>query len=260
MGFENFFRKKALIMIHKNNLRTHKNNFSCRGQVSVLFAALIPLLFLVLGVVLDLGWYYLNVSRLQNAADAAAVAGASAIIEDKENFSGYKKVMLVKKYPARASNEYRTGTAAELQTIQKGNAIAEKYVNKNLSGASYESNFDAWTKTQIQSEQKLYEKDDNLYYVVKLSEEIKHFFLSGWFDDMIAPVTSVALISKRIISSDELSVVEDIEIPDVPGMSSSNADSNIPSVPEKPESNLTLIFNANGGSFGDNTDQSSKKP
>ena len=33
-----------------------------------------PIFLLLVGVVLDLGWYYLNVSRLQNAADAAAVA------------------------------------------------------------------------------------------------------------------------------------------------------------------------------------------
>ncbi|MBQ3336340.1 MAG: pilus assembly protein, partial [Selenomonadaceae bacterium] len=47
-----------------------------RGQVLVFYALLIPFLFLCIGVGLDLGWYYLNVSRLQNAADAAALAGA----------------------------------------------------------------------------------------------------------------------------------------------------------------------------------------
>ncbi|MBR0290161.1 MAG: pilus assembly protein, partial [Selenomonadaceae bacterium] len=51
-------------------------HFKQRGQVLVLYALLIPLLFLFAGVGLDLGWYSLNVSRLQNAADAAALAGA----------------------------------------------------------------------------------------------------------------------------------------------------------------------------------------
>ena len=41
-----------------------------RGQVSILFALLMPIFLLFVGVALDLGWYYLNVSRLQNAADA----------------------------------------------------------------------------------------------------------------------------------------------------------------------------------------------
>ena len=35
-----------------------------RGQVMILYALLIPLMFLFVGVGLDLGWYYLNVSRL----------------------------------------------------------------------------------------------------------------------------------------------------------------------------------------------------
>ena len=48
-----------------------------RGQVLALYVVLIPFLFLFVGVGLDLGWYYLNVSRLQNAADAAVLAGAN---------------------------------------------------------------------------------------------------------------------------------------------------------------------------------------
>ena len=46
-----------------------------------LYGLLIPFLLLVVGVGLDLGWYYLNVSRLQNAADAAALAGAQALVK-----------------------------------------------------------------------------------------------------------------------------------------------------------------------------------
>jgi len=42
----------------------------------LLFAFLIPVFIFALGAGLDFGWYYLNVSRLQNAADAAVVAGA----------------------------------------------------------------------------------------------------------------------------------------------------------------------------------------
>ena len=55
-----------------------------RGQVLVFYALLIPLLFLFAGVGMDLGWYYLNVSRLQNAADAAVLAGAYKLVEQDE--------------------------------------------------------------------------------------------------------------------------------------------------------------------------------
>ena len=39
-----------------------------RGQVLVFYALLLPTLFMFVGAAADFGWYYLNVSRLQNAA------------------------------------------------------------------------------------------------------------------------------------------------------------------------------------------------
>ena len=56
-------------------------NFWQRGQALLLYVLLIPLLILAVGVGIDLGWYYLNVSRLQNAADAAALAGAQELVK-----------------------------------------------------------------------------------------------------------------------------------------------------------------------------------
>ena len=55
-----------------------------RGQVAVFYALVIPIFLFVAGVGLDLGWYYLNVSRLQNAADASALAGARTIIDSNQ--------------------------------------------------------------------------------------------------------------------------------------------------------------------------------
>ena len=57
-----------------------------RGQVLVLYALLMPIFILVIGAGLDLGWYYLNVSRLQNAADAAVLAGAHKLRDDHDIF------------------------------------------------------------------------------------------------------------------------------------------------------------------------------
>ena len=77
-----------------------KNSFARRGQVMVLFALLIPIILLFVGLALDLGWYYLNVSRLQNAADAAALAGAHTIIDS--NSTKFKDLapVLVERLPA----------------------------------------------------------------------------------------------------------------------------------------------------------------
>ena len=186
--------------------------FKQRGQVAILFALMMPIFILMLGVVLDLGWYYLNVSRLQNAADAAAIAGAKTII-NSENFSSYKNVTLVGKYPGKVSNEYRANDIYELTAIENGNTVANEYVAKNLS--SNENNIiNSWTKSEVGTEEGLYTKGDNLYYVVKLKEEIRHFFLPGWFDDMTAPVTAVALLSKTAVS--DATADPTPSMPDVP--------------------------------------------
>ena len=72
-----------------------------RGQVAVLYALLIPILLFLGGVGLDIGWYYLNVSRLQNAADAAVLVGANKLIEEHDTFKDKNyKAKLVNKYPA----------------------------------------------------------------------------------------------------------------------------------------------------------------
>ena len=62
-------------------MRSKIFNKQC-GQAAILYALLVPILILVGGVGLDLGWYYLNVSRLQNAADAAVLAGGRTLLED----------------------------------------------------------------------------------------------------------------------------------------------------------------------------------
>ena len=94
MKFGSFFAKKF----------PSKNDSRQFGQTLVFFALLVPILFLFAGVTIDLGWYYLNVSRLQNAADAAVLAGAKELFEKlKDNNTKYKSytVTLVYQHPRR---------------------------------------------------------------------------------------------------------------------------------------------------------------
>ncbi|MBQ3726624.1 MAG: pilus assembly protein, partial [Selenomonadaceae bacterium] len=79
-----------------------------RGQAMLLYALLIPLLFLFLGVALDLGWYYLNVSRLQNAADAAVVAGARAFADDINEKNSAAKILVTYNYDGTITDKYAT--------------------------------------------------------------------------------------------------------------------------------------------------------
>ena len=66
-----------------------------RGQLVLLYAFLIPLLFLFVGVTFDLSWYYLNVSRMQNAADAAVIAGAKTLLDDEQSLSDFNAITFI---------------------------------------------------------------------------------------------------------------------------------------------------------------------
>lgn len=124
-----------------------------RGQAMVLWALLTPIFILFLGVGMDLGWYYLNVSRLQNAADAAALAGAQALVKSDATFQNYYIVALASnQLPSDFANyekvyektfegkntgvlkNYKENDDEKLkETLRDGRVLAEEYARKNLS-------------------------------------------------------------------------------------------------------------------------------
>ena len=59
-----------------------------RGAVFVLTAILLPVLFGCLGIGYDVGNIYMHKARLQNVADAAALAGGRAYLESQEKTTG----------------------------------------------------------------------------------------------------------------------------------------------------------------------------
>ncbi|GAB6163351.1 hypothetical protein JCM12298_25110 [Desulfothermus naphthae] len=54
-----------------------------KGSVVIEFALLLPLLLLILGLIIDYGWYFTNWIQLTNAVSAGARAGIKA--EEGEN-------------------------------------------------------------------------------------------------------------------------------------------------------------------------------
>lgn len=225
-------------MFEKLSFTRLAKQFKQRGQVSILFSLLMPIFLLFLGVGLDLGWYYINVSRLQNAADAAAVAGAQTLL-NSENFD-YKNVTLISKYPGKVSNQYRENDIYELTTIENGKAIAEEYAAKNLSG-NENSLINSWTNNKVEFQSpKLYEQDDNLYFVVQLKDSIRHFFLSGWFDDMDAPVTAVAMLSRTATVNTNTKTSDDSEMPAAPSSPEMPGMSLLPDMPTLPDNPLVI--------------------
>ena len=192
-----------------------------RGQVAVFYALLIPVFLFLGGVGLDLGWYYLNVSRLQNAADAAVLVGAKTLLNKlqtddstKAKYASYR-VSLVEKYPS--DNPYEVSDTKPDIDIKASAEEALSYAKKNLADnsvgyappqfftvAEAATKFngtltDGYTRGNptIIMNAKLYQydDDDDLYYVVDLNENIHHFFI-GFLDDMNAGVVAVAKLSK----------------------------------------------------------------
>ena len=167
----------------------------CRGQILILFALLMPLFLMFVGVGIDLGWYYLNVSRMQNAADAAVTAGVSKFLEggDESLYSDYKDTALVDGVPDHIRKDPVTGKPliADRDTSD-GDAVAKNYVKKNIAADSSSWNGDkiddTWTKNTTTFQSILWGYDDEdkntLYYEVLLSEDIRHLFMPGWFEPM----------------------------------------------------------------------------
>ena len=196
-----------------------------RGQSLIMFAMLMPVLIVFTGAGIDLGWYYFNVSRLQNAADAAALAGARALIDNYENFSGYDEdaVRLVENILGDEPYDFDT---------TKGDEVATTYVRKNLSpdsnveaikrGNDYIMS-DDWGvggSSELKMTPNIYKIGDKFYYVVYLAEKVRHLFLPGVFDATSAPALAVAILTKA--------------------------------------ETVTITFDANGGEFDDGTTTSTK--
>ena len=180
----------------------------------VLWALLTPILIMFVGVGMDLGWYYLTVSRLQNAADAAVLAGAIKLTKENEHFNDYYVYSLTSKPTSDFNKDY---TIYYIDSESKkylnkqinetpGIAEAQIYANQNLSGSAVKGAVvDNWNSIKknngVTFESALYarkmdidRKDNGIkYYKVTLTEKVSHLFLSG-LDPMEAKVVAYALL------------------------------------------------------------------
>ena len=179
-----------------------------RGQTLAFYAIAFPILFMFVCAGMDMGWYYLNVSRLQNAAEAASIAGANTLADYDENkedktIKNVKKVLLVNEYSGTKTNE---------PNLDAANASAAEYADKNLSDTAESADVgdietpvvasditNSWTHEPVTPVETLYKDDaDNYYYQVVLQEDVEHFMMPGWFEPMKAEVTAVAKLTVGI--------------------------------------------------------------
>jgi len=142
-----------------------------QGAIIAFTALLLPMIIVGVGLAVDLGNIYVQYSRLQNAADAAALAGATAYADANET---------VEQYPnAKAKSEqYIQGEFHNLKDKQK------EQIENNYKTDRY----------------KVLIEDNVTYYQVKLYKEVPLYFLGGIYktisgkETYTVPVKSVAAI------------------------------------------------------------------
>ena len=156
--------------------------FNQKAQSLVLYAMLLSTLFTVGGVATDLGWYYVNLSKLQNAADSAALAGAQVI--------GDEKPELVRNISGDIFNGNDNQEFAD--KMELADEQAERFLKLNWHS-------DGSEKHLVDKSQKFFlykDGEKTYYYVVKLSgEKFEHLFdIMNNFGETELKATSIAKV------------------------------------------------------------------
>ena len=186
-----------------------------KGQSLIFFAASAPILCAMIGAAMDFCWLYYNQSRLQNAADAAATAGASSLLEDEMPLSDYSYTILIPVNDTglqkMVSTDKISSRIKDKGTEEKpvaGDSMAKYYAKTNLkpwmnnvslvSDDSYDSN-----SQNVKFETSLYGENtddyNSLYYTVTLTTKLEHIFggimETFGFDTLPSKAVSVVKIS-----------------------------------------------------------------
>ena len=164
-----------------------------RGSVLVLTVVLLPILFAFLGFGYDLGNIYMHKSRLQNVADAAALAGARAYLDsqanenpnDKDSIDGTvdrengKLAAGGVDISGRQKYDYDP-KVANPSTFTHGNSLhpeadaaADKYIRSNIKSLGNKVTSDKWSHYAVNSDG----TNPKTFYRVGLYEKVPLYFL-----------------------------------------------------------------------------------
>ena len=173
----------------QEQLNTIKNINQERGAIFVLTALLLPVLFGFVGFGFDIGNIYMHKARLQNVADAAALAGARAYVNSQFKTGPNVKIDSVDTLTGddndaagRAEQIYRyeditsNNTTKESRNDSKhpdADNAADEYIYKNivnLGDTVYSDKYSHYALKDIATQTKT-------FYRVGLYEEVPLYFL-----------------------------------------------------------------------------------
>ncbi len=161
-----------------------------KGAVIVMFALFIPLMMICVGLAVDLGNLYAHKTRLQNAADAAALAGAREFAVKGETVDSHSEADDEAKLYAKKAAENNNGK----------NIIVGVY---RAGEAKLQENSDVEAKTE----------DKSIYYRVDLTETVPLYFLRiiGLTEQEVAVTSIVKLgdsVAYKKTPGDELFIIK----------------------------------------------------
>lgn len=180
--------------------------FKQRGQAMVFYVLMLPTLFIFVGLVADFGWWFFNQSRLQNAADAAVLAGAYEIAKGCDYPDAEIKVRFVNSPDTSLARHTEIPTFnGDSETVTE---TAKNYADKNFSYENLKvSNFFQDYAYVNLDEFKTFIKDASsnqagllppLYYVVELRGRANHLFgIMEQFGNMSLHVLAVTRINGK---------------------------------------------------------------
>ena len=187
-------------------IRKFLNLLNQKAQALAMYALLVPLLFSTGGAAVELGWYYMNVSRLQNMADSAIIASAQVLTKKDNEFSNYRYNYYLPEVPEKLKPDPdRKSLSGDLE--------AKKYISKNLEISSdwkdKDSVTDTFSNVELNFSKKIYPTKDAedypiLYYEITLTETPNHFFdFFNSFGDIKITATAVAKFTQIPDTTDE---------------------------------------------------------
>lgn len=145
-----------------------------RGAIFVLTALMLPVIFGFMGIAYDVGNVYVHKSRLQNVADAAALAGARAYL-DSQNKTEEPKDSVDTSTSTDKSTTYEVGGGSKSRGLPHADAdtAADEYIYKNIRNLGNKVEADRYSHYALNS------AGDNLktFYRIGLCEEVPLYFL-----------------------------------------------------------------------------------
>ncbi|MBR1553389.1 MAG: Tad domain-containing protein, partial [Schwartzia sp.] len=174
-------------------IKAFRKSWKQAGGVIVLTALALPFFLACVGLAVDVGNLYIHRSRLQNTADAAALAGGREFANRQETVDAHPQ----------ADTEARSYTTLDMATLTGG----------------------ALTDQQYKAQQT---DDDTILYGVRLTENVPLYFMRV-FGLTDAPVVADAAVAIGLVGSDggngnlrdlflfrhKLKIVNSIENPDL---------------------------------------------